>query len=84
MGRATVRALPERRDKPFHVEMANPYCAEVSIPMMESRSVVRGFANGLLGELGLLDPEDRECDPYAIPKGFIATTIAIHLGKRIG
>jgi hypothetical protein len=26
---------------------------------------------------------DRECDPYAIPPGFIATTIAIHLGKRI-
>ena len=34
--------------------------------------------------VGLLDPEDRECDPYNIPKGFIATTIAIHLGKRIG
>jgi len=32
----------------------------------------------------LLDASDRECDPYAIPKGFIATTIAIHLGKRIG
>ena len=33
--------------------------------------------------VGLLDPEDRECDPYAIPPGFIATTIAIHLGKRV-
>ena len=32
----------------------------------------------------LLDASDRECDPYAIPPGFIATTIAIHLGKRIG
>ena len=27
---------------------------------------------------------DRECDPYNIPDGFIATTIAIHLGRRIG
>lgn len=34
--------------------------------------------------VGLLDADDRECDPYNIPKGFIATTIAIHLGKRIG
>ena len=25
-----------------------------------------------------------ECDPYTIPPGFLATTIAIHLGKRIG
>ena len=32
----------------------------------------------------LMDADDRECDPYNIPKGFIATTIAIHLGKRIG
>ena len=24
------------------------------------------------------------CDPCAIPPGFLATTIAIHLGKRIG
>lgn len=31
-----------------------------------------------------IDADDRECDPYAIPSGFIATTIAIHLGKRIG
>ena len=31
-----------------------------------------------------IDADDRECDPYAIPPGFIATTIAIHLGKRIG
>jgi hypothetical protein len=34
--------------------------------------------------VGLLDADDRECDPYNIPDGFIATTIAIHLGKRIG
>ena len=34
--------------------------------------------------VGLLDADDRECDPYNIPKGFIATTIAIHLGRRIG
>ena len=34
--------------------------------------------------VGLLDPEDRECDPYVIPPGFLATTIAIHLGKRVG
>lgn len=31
----------------------------------------------------LMDANDRECDPYNIPAGFIATTIAIHLGKRI-
>ena len=31
----------------------------------------------------LMDASDRECDPYAIPPGFIATTIAIHLGKRM-
>ena len=31
-----------------------------------------------------IDADDREGDPYAIPPGFIATTIAIHLGKRIG
>jgi len=34
--------------------------------------------------VGLLDADDRECDPYNIPDGFIATTIAIHLGRRIG
>ena len=33
--------------------------------------------------VGFLDVNDRECDPYDIPGGFIATTIAIHLGKRI-
>ena len=32
----------------------------------------------------LMDASDRECDPYAIPPNFLATTIAIHLGKRIG
>ena len=31
----------------------------------------------------LMDASDRECDPYAIPPGFLATTIAIHLGRRI-
>ena len=34
--------------------------------------------------VGLLDADDRECDPFDIPKGFFATTIAIHLGNRIG
>lgn len=34
--------------------------------------------------VGLLDADGRECDPYNIPDGFIATTIAIHLGRRIG
>ena len=29
--------------------------------------------------VGLLDADDHECDPYAIPPGFLATTIAIHL-----
>ena len=33
--------------------------------------------------VGFLDADDRECDPYNIPEGFVATTIAIHLGKRI-
>ena len=37
-----------------------------------------------VASVGLLDADDRECDPYNIPPGFIATTIAIHLGKRIG
>ena len=32
----------------------------------------------------LMDADDRECDPCAIPSGFIATTIAIRIGKRIG
>ena len=31
-----------------------------------------------------LDADDNECDPYNIPDCFVATTIAIHLGKRIG
>ena len=31
-----------------------------------------------------MDLGDRECDPCAIPPGFIATTIAIHLGERMG
>ena len=30
-----------------------------------------------------IDADDRECDPFSIPPGFIATTIAIHLGWRI-
>ena len=34
--------------------------------------------------VGFLDANKRECDPYNIPEGFIARTIAIHLGKRIG
>ena len=31
-----------------------------------------------------MDADDRECDPYNIPDGFVAATIAIHLGKRVG
>ena len=34
--------------------------------------------------VGLLDADDHECAPYNIPDGFIATTIAIHFGTRIG
>ena len=32
----------------------------------------------------LMDGEDRECDPFNVPEGFLPTTIALHLGKRIG
>ena len=32
----------------------------------------------------LLDGEDNECDPFNVPDGFCPTTIAIHLGKRMG
>ena len=32
----------------------------------------------------LMDGEDNECDPFNVPEGFWPTTIAIHLGKRIG
>ena len=39
----------------FHVEMANPYCAEVSIPMTEDEDVVRDFANDLFHALDILD-----------------------------
>ena len=35
-------------------------------------------------EAGRKTTEYRECDPYAIPSNFLATTIAIHLGRRIG
>ena len=35
-------------------------------------------------ESGRKMTEYRECDPYAIPPAFIAATIAIHLGRRIG
>ena len=37
-----------------------------------------------VASVGRLDADDRECDPCNIPDGFIATTIAIHLGKRLG
>ena len=37
-----------------------------------------------VASVGFLDADDNECDPYNIPDGFVATTIAIHLGKRIG
>ena len=32
----------------------------------------------------LLDCDDNECDPFNVPDDFWPTTIAIHLGKRIG
>ena len=32
----------------------------------------------------LLDDDDNECDPFNVPEDFWPTTIAIHLGKRIG
>lgn len=32
----------------------------------------------------LMDDEDNECDPFNVPEDFWPTTIAIHLGKRIG
>ncbi len=31
-----------------------------------------------------LDNEGNECDPFNVPEDFWPTTIAIHLGKRIG
>ena len=31
----------------------------------------------------LLNCDDNECDPFNVPEGFLPTTIAIHLGKRI-
>jgi len=37
-----------------------------------------------VASVGLLDADDRECGICKIPNGFIATTIAIHLGRRIG
>ena len=33
--------------------------------------------------VGFLDANKRECDPCNIPSGFIATTIAIHLGRQL-
>ena len=35
-------------------------------------------------KVALLDHDDNECDPFNVPEGFWPTTIAIHLGKRIG
>lgn len=32
----------------------------------------------------LLDDADNECDPFNVPDDFCPTTIAIHLGKRLG
>ena len=32
----------------------------------------------------LLDDDDNACDPFNVPKDFWPTTIALHLGKRIG
>ena len=37
-----------------------------------------------VASVALMDADDRECDPFNIPPDFVATTIAIHLGKRIG
>ena len=41
----------------FHVEMANPYCAEVSIPATVNENAVRKFANDLFHELDVLDAD---------------------------
>lgn len=35
-------------------------------------------------KVALLDADDNACDPFNVPEGFWPTTIAIHLGKRIG
>ena len=32
----------------------------------------------------LMDGDDNECDPFNVPDGFWPTTVAIHLGKRVG
>ena len=32
----------------------------------------------------LMDAANNECDPFAVPDGFTPTTIAIHLGQKIG
>lgn len=32
----------------------------------------------------LMDADDNECDPFNVPDDFWPTTVAIHLGKRIG
>ena len=31
-----------------------------------------------------MDADNLEWDPYDIPPGFLATTIAIYLGRRMG
>ena len=56
--KAFAEMLAKHGIRKFHVEMANPYCAEVSISMTEDEDVVRDFANGLLGGLGLLEYGD--------------------------
>ena len=43
--------------KKFNVEMANPYCAEISIPMTVDADVVRKFANDLFHALDVLDAD---------------------------
>ncbi len=32
----------------------------------------------------LMDENDHECDPFDVPEGFCPTTIAVHLGQRLG
>lgn len=31
-----------------------------------------------------MDEDGNECDPFNVPDGFWPTTVAIHLGKRVG
>ena len=50
----------------------------------------RGYVKGAkqmrweVAKIVLLDDDNNECDPFNVPEDFWPTTIAIHLGKRIG